>query len=183
MGTWAIKQAADIIIAGGVIAYPTEAVYGLGCNPFDVQAVMRLLGIKRRDPGQGVILIGHSHRQFSDLVRPLDRATHEKIMAHWPGPVTWLLPASADCPRWLRGEHNTLAVRVTAHKQTRRLCGACGLPLVSTSANRHGQPAARTALQVRRRLGDEMDMILAGPTSGHTRPSEIRDAHSNRRIR
>ncbi len=183
MGSWAVKRAADIITGGGVIAYPTEAVYGLGCNPYDVQAVMRLLQIKQRNPKQGMILIGSLCQQFDNFIRPLDDATHEKILARWPGPVTWLLPASNDCPYWLRGEHSTVAVRVTAHELTRQLCRTCDLPLVSTSANKHGKPAARTALQVRQHLGSEVDMILNGSTSGNAEPSEIWDAHSDVRLR
>ncbi len=183
MGWWAIKRAAHIITRGGVIAYPTEAVYGLGCDPYDEQAVSRLLRIKRRGPGQGVILIGSACRQFDDFIRPMDHVTYEKVMARWPGPVTWLLPASDDCPHWLRGEHSTIAVRVTAHGLTRQLCDTCTLPLVSTSANKHGKPAARNALQVRQRLGGEIDMILNGSTSGRAEPSEIWDAHSSVRLR
>lgn len=183
MGWWAIKRAAHIITGGGVIAYPTEAVYGLGCDPYNEQAVRRLLRIKRRHAKQGVILIGSICRQFNSFIRPMDDAIYEKVMARWPGPVTWLLPASDECPRWLRGEHGTIAVRVTAHELTRQLCRACNLPLVSTSANKHGKPAARTALQVRQRLGGEVDMILNGATAGRAEPSEIWDAHDNVRLR
>lgn len=183
MKFWTIRQAASRVLAGDIIAYPTEAVYGLGCNPYDGQAVIRLLQIKQRSLRQGVILIGSAFEQFGDFIRPLDQASHEKIMARWPGPVTWLLPASQDCPRWLCGEHDTVAVRVTAHALSRRLCHACDLPLVSTSANKHGRPAARSALQVRLRLGREIDLIIPGPVSGDSNPSEIRDVRTDVRLR
>lgn len=178
-----LRQAGDIISTGGVIAYPTEAVYGLGCNPYDEKAVRRLLAIKAREVKQGVILIGSQFEQFVDFIQPLDAETHEKIMARWPGPVTWLLPAADSCPYWLTGEHETIAVRVTAHELTRQLCDACELPLVSTSANKHGEPAARTAEDVRTSLGHEVDIVIDGETDGHAQPSEIWHAVTNERLR
>lgn len=168
---------------GGVIAYPTEAVFGLGCDPKNEQAVMRLLAIKQREAKQGVILIGSAFEQFADFIQPVAADMYEKIMARWPGPVTWLLPAAEDCPYWLKGEHETIAVRVTAHELTRQLCDACQMALVSTSANRHGEPAARTAAEVEQSLGDEVDLIIDGPTSGNANPSEIWDARTNKRLR
>lgn len=183
MCSWRIRRAANIVLSGGVIAYPTEAVYGLGCNPYDARAAIRLLEIKQREPEQGVILVGSHLGQFADFIQPLDNAIHEKVIAHWPGPVTWLLPASGDCPYWLRGRHETIAVRVTAHELTRKLCDACDLPLVSTSANRHGKMPAHTALQVRLRLGSAVDMIVNGRTDGNMRPSEIWHAVTNQRLR
>lgn len=183
MGSWAIRQAARVVHAGGVIAYPTEAVYGLGCNPYDAQAVMRVLQIKQRDPAQGLILIGRELTDFSDFILPLDAATTSRVMASWPGPFTWLLPASEQCPLWLRGKHATIAVRVTAHPLCRLLCEQTAMPLVSTSANRHGQAPAVNALQVRQRLGEEVDYVVVGSTSGLRQPSEIRDAMTGDRIR
>ena len=183
MSKWLVHQAARTILAGGVIAYPTEAVYGLGCNPYDAQAVLRLLQIKQRDPAQGLILIGAGMDDFVDFILPLDPAVEERVQRTWPGPYTWLLPAADSCPVWLRGVHNSIAVRVTAHAQSRQLCQQAGMALVSTSANRHGRPPAKTALQVHKQLGDKLDFILAGPTSGLDKPSEIRDAISGQQLR
>ena len=183
MSYWLVQQAVRVVLAGGVIAYPTEAVYGLGCNPYDARAVLRLLQIKQRDPDQGLILIGASMDDFDDFIQPVDQAVEERVEQTWPGPYTWLLPASDSCPPWLRGKHDSIAVRVPAHAQCRQLCQQAGMALVSTSANQHGKPPAKTALQARRYLGDKLDYILAGPTSGMTKPSEIRDAISNKRIR
>ena len=181
--TWPLRQAARIITQGGVVAWPTEAVYGLGCNPYDGQAVARLLRVKRRDPAQGLILIAADLRQLADFVAPVDAAIRDKIMATWPGPYTWILPAAPACPRWLTGRHLGLAVRVTAHPVGRALCRACAMPLVSTSANRHGRPPARTALQTRRQLGRAVDMIIAGAVGGDKNPSQIRDALTGARLR
>ena len=183
MSFWTLRQAAETVLGGGVIAYPTEAVFGLGCNPYDAQAVIRLLEIKQRDMAQGLILIGHRLSDFDDFISPLQQSVRDKVMSSWPGPYTWLLPASEQCPYWLTGQHTKLAVRVTAHPQCRALCKKLGMPLVSTSANRHGQHPARSTLQVRRRLGASVDYILPGHTSGEHQPSQIRDAITDQRIR
>lgn len=178
-----INSAARVVQQGGVIAYPTEAVFGLGCDPYNERSVTRLLRIKQRDVKQGVILIGSRFEQFTDFIKPLDQTALEKIMARWPGPVTWLLPAADHCPGWLKGEHETIAVRVTAHELARQLCDACNMALVSTSANKHGEPAARTAQEVEQSLGEEVDLTLDGSTSGNENPSEIWDARTNKRLR
>lgn len=183
MSFWAIRRAASVVLTGGVIAYPTEAVYGLGCNPYDVKAVMHLLRIKRRHVASGLILLGRDLEDFTDFIIAPDAAWRSKLKATWPGPVTWLLPANENCPVWLRGDHATIAVRVTDHAQSRLLCQQLGSAIVSTSANWTGHRALRTALQVRRVFGNELDYILAGPTGGYDQPSQIRDAATDRIIR
>lgn len=183
MNIEAVKQAARIVQQGGVIAYPTEAVYGLGCDPHNEEAVNRLLRIKQRDAALGLILVGQSLDDFTAFIQPLESEIRDRLLASWPGPVTWLVPVSNLCPSWISGEHDTLAIRVTAHRQTRELCVEAGVPLVSTSANRSGQPATRSEAEVRQVFGDEIDFILGGPTDGLDRPCQIRDAHSERIIR
>ena len=172
-----------MVHGGGIIAYPTEAVYGLGCDPLDAQAVFRLLAIKQRPLESGLILISSDMSQLHPYIRPLEPATLRRITATWPGPVTWLVPARAETPVWLRGRHDSIAVRITAHPLAAALCNALGQALVSTSANRHGRPPARTALQVRRRLGDAIDLVIPGATGSQSRPTEIRDARTGRVIR
>ena len=178
-----MRAAVRAIRAGGIIAYPTEAVYGLGCNPLAERAVRRLLALKRRPASKGLILIAAGIAQLDPFLQPLTLAERERIAASWPGPHTWLIPAKPETPRWLRGRHDTLAVRVTAHPLAAALCRACGHPLVSTSANRSGRPPARTALAVRRQLGRDLDYLLSGSTGGAAQPTEIRDLRSGRRIR
>lgn len=180
---WTVRQAARILLHGGIVAYPTEAVYGLGCNPLDLQAVMRVLQIKQRDISQGLILVSDSLHRLSPFIRELSTADKGRVSETWPGPVTWLVPAADDCPLWLRGDHTTIAIRVTAHSQTRELCAEAGMALVSTSANRSGQAPARSTYQVRRELGREVDFILGGATDGYARPSQIRDLVSGRIVR
>ncbi|MCG5502014.1 Sua5/YciO/YrdC/YwlC family protein [Ectothiorhodospira lacustris] len=178
-----IADAAALIRGGGVIAYPTEAVFGLGCDPRNEIAVHRLLQIKRRLPDQGLILIGADFVQLAPFLRPVDARLQVQAMATWPGPHTWLWPARPDAPRWLTGVHDTLAVRITDHPLAAALCRAADMALVSTSANLSGQPPGRDADTVNAALGELLDGILEGPTGGREHPSEIRDLQTGRQIR
>ncbi|MDS4019718.1 MAG: L-threonylcarbamoyladenylate synthase [Candidatus Competibacter sp.] len=178
-----LHAAARVVRTGGLIAYPTEAVYGLGCDPRDERAVRRLLALKRRPMRKGLILIAADLAQIEPFLQPLTQADRARLAATWPGPRTWLIPARPATPRWLRGRHDTLAVRVTAHPLAATLCRACGHPLVSTSANRSGRPPARTALAVRRQLGRDLDYLLPGPTGGAVKPTEIRDLRTGLVVR
>ena len=175
MTPFRLREAARRIRAGAVAAYPTEAVWGLGCNPLDAEAVDRILSLKGRPIGKGLILIAADFRQLRPYVEPLHPERMAAVLDSWPGPHTWLLPAAPACPVWLTGAHATLAVRVTAHPIAAALCRTAGMPLVSTSANRAGHPPARTALQVRLGCGDGIDLIVPGPTAGLDRPTPIRD--------
>lgn len=168
---------------GGVIGYATESVWGLGCDPWNEQAVARIWDIKRRDPGKGLILIAADWMQIAPLLVDLDAGQQSLLRASWPGPVTWLVPVSDSFPAWLRGRHESVALRVSAHHGVQALCRAFGGPLVSTSANRAGRPAARSLFELRQRLGGELDYILPGRLGGLARPTEIRDLISRRVIR
>jgi L-threonylcarbamoyladenylate synthase len=180
---WHLREAARRLHAGAVIAYPTEAVYGLGCDPLDAAAVERILALKQRPISSGLILIAADYTQIEPFLEPLPAVLRRKVFATWPGAVTWLLPARPEVPVWLRGVHDSLAVRVTAHAGSAALCTAFGGALVSTSANPHGRVPARSPLQVRRYFGDGLTYILPGPLGGRLRPSEIRDGRSGRVVR
>lgn len=181
---WLLLHAAERAVrSGGLIAYPTEAVYGLGCDPRHEVAVRRLLALKRRPASKGLILIAAGYAQLAPFLQPLRPEDCARLAATWPGPATWLVPARPDTPRWLRGRHDTLAVRVTAHPVAAALCQLCGHPLVSTSANRSGRPPARTALAVRRQLGQALDYLLPGPTGGAVQPTAIRDLRTQQLLR
>lgn len=182
-GSHKLHLAARCIDVGGILAYPTEAVYGLGCDPWDGGAVRRLLAIKRRPEHKGLILIASDYAQLQPFVAPLDDARMEAVLATWPGPATWLLPARPETPRWLTGRHTTLAVRVTAHPIAAALCRRAGCALVSTSANVSNNPPARTALEVRLALGLQVDLVLSGPCGARTKPSTIRDGRTGAVIR
>jgi L-threonylcarbamoyladenylate synthase len=179
---WHLKQAARIIRHGGIVAYPTESVFGLGCDPLRLDVVERLLELKQRSPAKGLILIAHELRALLPYVEQLDPAVRDRIDATWPGPHTWLLPARPEVPFLLRGAHDTIAVRVTAHPLAAALCRQCGFALVSTSANVGGHRPARTALEVRRTFGNAIDYVLPGEAGGAP-VTEIRDARSGEVIR
>lgn len=183
MTDWHLRQATRRLTQGGIIAYPTEAVYGLGCDPLNFMAVTRLLVLKQRSWRHGLILIAAEFAQLQPFLAPLTALVQERVFATWPGPVTWLLPAKPEVPAWLRGDSAQLAVRVSAHPEVVALCRHWGQPLVSTSANLSGKPAATTALQVRRRLGLTIDYLLPGAVGERIRPSEIRDGLTNRILR
>lgn len=172
---WHLKRAAAVLHQGGVIAYPTEGVWGLGCDPANQAAVLRLLDLKGRAWQKGLILIAADFADLAPYLEPLPASTTQCIQASWPGPITWLLPARSSTPLWLRGAHHTLAVRVTAHRRAAELCRRFGGALVSTSANPSGRPPARRRLQVQRLFDGALDYILPGDTGGQRGPTEIRD--------
>jgi L-threonylcarbamoyladenylate synthase len=182
MNAWHIRQAARAIRQGGLVAYPTEGVYGLGCDPWDFHAVSRLLRLKGRQAAKGLIVIAASEQQLCPLVDLSDPRLRERAQASWPGPVTWLIPKTAETPGWLAGQHTQLAVRVTAHPIAAQLCRICG-PLVSTSANPQGRPPALNAREVRKYFGNSIDYVLPGALGGLRGPTEIRDGRTGRVLR
>lgn len=178
---------ADILAAlaqGRVIAYPTEAVYGLGCDPDSEVAVNALLALKQRPWTKGLILVAANYQQLLPYIddSQLTASQRDRIFSCWPGPVTWVMPAKPQTPRWLTGQFSTLAVRVSAYEPVARLCLAFGKPLVSTSANLSGQDPARTSAEVRCQFGESFPLI-DGPVEGRLNPSEIREALTGSLIR
>ena len=178
-----ISDAAQCLREGRVIAYPTEAVYGLGCDPTNEAAVSRLLQLKQRPATAGLILIADHFECFEPFVGPLAPGQLDRALASWPGPVTWLFPRGEGVPDWLAGAHPTIALRVTAHPVCRRLCAEFGGAIVSTSANpREGEPA-RTPERVEEYFGEAVCGIVAGALGERQRPSEIRELASGRIVR
>ena len=178
-------DAATALRAGGVIAYPTEAVWGLGCDPFDEAAVLRLLAAKQRAVDKGLILIAASVAQLDGLADwdALPRERRDAVLASWPGPHTWILPATTRVPRWITGAHDGVAMRVSAHPMVIALCEAFGGVLVSTSANPAGEPPPRTAAALDPALLAAIDGCVPGDTGGLARPTTIRDARSGAGLR
>jgi len=162
---------------GGVIAYATESCYGLGCDPRQRNAVKKILRLKGRPQSKGLILIGADFAQFRRHLAPVDAAVAARFKDYWPGPYTLLLPAARHCPKWLTGQHAKLAVRVTAHPETARLCRALDMALVSTSANRSGRQPLKTAAACRRAFGAVV-WVLPGRIGRRRRPSTIVDPAS-----
>ncbi|WP_114417108.1 L-threonylcarbamoyladenylate synthase [Marinospirillum perlucidum] len=179
----AVAEAAAVLRQGGVVAYPTEAVWGLGCDPFNSRAVQRLLLLKQRDPAKGVILIGSSLQQFKPWLIGLEAEQLARLEASWPGPYTWLVKDNGHTPEIIRGKHPKVALRVTDHPWVVALCETFGGPLVSTSANLAGEPTLTTFAAIEEAFGDEVDYILDGPLGGLEAPSRISDLETGEVLR
>ncbi|GAA0795049.1 L-threonylcarbamoyladenylate synthase [Marinobacterium sediminicola] len=175
MNHWQLKEAVRCINNGGVIAYPTEAVWGLGCDPYNRQAVQRLLDLKRRPEHKGLILVAADEAQIEPLLAVLTDSQRQCLRETWPGPNTWLLPDPKNLiPHWVKGRHAQVAVRVSAHPLVQALCRAYGGPLISTSANRSAADPARSKLKVSAYFGCKLDFILPGELGGLDKPTVIR---------
>ena len=168
-----VTRAADVLLGGGIIAYPTEGVFGLGCLPDDLPAVVRLLRIKQRDARKGLILIAATAEQLDGWVAlPEGRSIPEPDPMR---PVTWIVPAGHLVAPIIRGEHEGLAVRVTSNPIAAAICNAVDSPIVSTSANLSGKPVARNRFVLRRQFAQRVDYIVPGECGPAAGPSEIRD--------
>jgi L-threonylcarbamoyladenylate synthase len=183
LGLQDIGAAAALLREGGVLAYPTEGVYGLGCDPDNRAAFERIFEMKRRPPEQGVLLIAADFRQLAGWIGDAPDAALARVRAAWPGAHTFIFPRSPRVPEWVAGGHQGIALRVTAHAPSAALCRAFGGPIVSTSANRHGEPPARSAQEAASLFGDALDGVLDAPLGGLDRPTPITDAMSGAIIR
>ncbi|KUJ83074.1 tRNA threonylcarbamoyladenosine biosynthesis protein RimN [Microbulbifer flavimaris] len=178
-----VRFAARAIAAGAVIAHPTESVWGLACDPFNRDAVERLLQLKNRPVAKGLILVSGDSDDFGGLLDNLSAEQRQKMTESWPGPVTWLVPHFGLVPPWISGDHHSVALRCTDHPFTAALAHAFGGPIVSTSANPGGCQPARSKYQVLRYFGDSLDFVGGGATGGRQSPSEIRDLVTGQVIR
>lgn len=179
-----INQAIDSLHRQAVIAYPTESIFGLGCDPDSESAVMQLLTLKQRPIEKGLILIADNYQQLLPYIDDtyLSQQQKETVFASWPGPVTWVFPKKSTTPYFLTGQFDSLAVRVTTHPVVKELCAKFGKPLVSTSANLTTFPPCKTAQEVYQQFGDDFP-VLAGALGGREKPSEIRDVKTGQIIR
>lgn len=180
-----LEDAAALLRDGGVLAYPTEAVFGLGCDPHHQAAFAKIFALKQRPATQGVLLIA---AEFAQVERYIDfaqvpDAVLGQVRASWPGPHTWIFPRSAAVPEWVAGAHPGIALRVSAHGPAAALCRAFGGALVSTSANPHGEAPAKSAQAVRDYFGEALDGLLDAPLGTQDRPTTIRDALTGAIIR
>lgn len=178
-----IHLAAETLLDGGVIAYPTEGVFGLGCDPFNADAVGRILDIKQRPVDKGLILIADDLARFAPYLSPLTAEQRSQLVVSWPGPYTWVVPHNGSLPDWITGGRDTVAIRVSGHPLARALSAQAGMPIVSTSANRSGRPSLITSLQVRSVLGGDIDCLLHGRVQTPGQASQIRDLISGRQFR
>lgn len=175
--------AVEQLRSGQVIAYPTEAVYGMGCDPANETAVRKILELKGRHESAGLVLIASEFSELQAWVAKVDQVLLDRAMQTWPGPITWLFPRAKGVPDYVAGNHQTVAVRITAHQPSRELCRAFGSALISTSANHTAASPARSIQEVERYFGDQLAGILAGELGGAQNPSEIRDLVSGKILR
>jgi len=168
-----VTRAAEVLLGGGLIAYPTEGVFGLGCLPDDVEAVERLLEVKQRDSRKGLILIASKMEQLDGWVSlPDGLSVPQADPAH---PVTWIVPPGPSVLPVILGQHKNLAIRITTNPVAAALCDAVDSAIVSTSANLSGKPTARNRIVLRRQFGTRVDYIVPGDCGPASGASEIRD--------
>ena len=182
MSDAALRTAVDVLRKGGVVAHASEGVWGIACDPLDAAAVGKVLAIKGRDAAKGLVLIAGHACHFKVEIASLDEATRERVLASWPGAVTWVV-ANHRFDDWITGGRGTVAIRVPGHEQARALAASFGRAIVSTSANRAGAPPALTANEVEQRLGGEIDFVLPGAVGGRRGASRIIDAASGEVLR
>jgi L-threonylcarbamoyladenylate synthase len=162
-----LRTAAEAVLRGGVIAFPTDTVYGLGCSLFDVSAVEMVARLKRRDPSLAVISLIPDPRQADGLAAEISDVARGLMDRHWPGPLSLILRASPIVPARVRGAGGTVALRCPRDLLCQRLLARIGGPVVSSSANLSGQPPAQSAEDVVRIFGNQLDFVLdGGPRHG-----------------
>ena len=184
MSPWSIKRLCKAIEDGAVIAYPTDTIWGFGCHPRRASSVVKILDIKQRPVGKGLILLASQVEYCLPYIDPgLSPKQIDLIKQQNQHPVTWLVPAASDCPVWISGEFSTVAVRITNHPFIHAVCNEMHSPVISTSANRHRQMPIRNALQARRQFGEELDYIVTGYSTGTNRASEIKSLVSGKTLR
>ena len=178
-----LSKAIAALHSGGVIAYPTEAVFGLGCDPRNEKALARIIEIKSRDAHKGFILIARSLEQLIPFLAPVQPEWQSQFDAVWPGPVTMVVPCATCTSELLSGGRKTLAVRVSAHPLVQDLCARFDGPIVSTSANRSGQPSCRDTACAVQLFGSEVDVVVDGTVGTLTAPTKIIDVCTGDRLR
>lgn len=175
----------EIIEKGGVIAYPTEAVFGLGCDPDNDDAITKLLAVKQRPWQKGLILVASNFEQLEAYVDTalLTQEQLEFAMSKWPGPFTFVMPIKSHVSKMLCGEFSSIAVRVSAHPVVRALCDTLNKPIVSTSANLAGEPPVVDGEVILRDFQGKIDALVLGDLGEQRQPSTIIDARSGQILR
>ncbi|CAM4184520.1 MULTISPECIES: L-threonylcarbamoyladenylate synthase [Shewanella] len=175
----------ETVLQGGVIAYPTEAVYGLGCDPDNDEAIQKLLDLKQRPWQKGLILVASDFSQLTPYIdcSVLTEAQMQSAFDKWPGPFTFIMPKHPGLSSLLSGQFDSLAVRVSNHPGVQALCQALGKPIVSTSANLTGEEPALTPEEVIRQFDGKIDGLVAGSLGAEPKPSTIIDVISGKILR
>ncbi len=169
------KDLAFIISQGGVIAYPTEAVWGLGCDPFNEKAVRRILLLKSRPEEKGLILVSGNIKHLRAWNETLDEEAAGRLISQTDIPISWVVPDSSIAPDYVRGQHQSVAIRLSRHEPVLALCDAFDGVIVSTSANPSGFDPAKSAIEVDWYFGNLIDAIYDATLGNATKPSQVRD--------
>jgi len=183
MTAWQLRQAVGALRGGGIIAYPTETVYGLGCDPLNPDAIENLLSLKQRPVEKGLILIGAKLEHLQPYIDIDDAELLQKLKTTGPQPTTWVVPARKHTPAWLTGQHSSIAVRITSHPIAAAICTRFENAIVSTSANPSKLPSACSSLTVNRYFHGKLDYVLHNSIKLDNKPSEIRDLLSDKVFR
>ncbi|GHE96460.1 L-threonylcarbamoyladenylate synthase [Thalassotalea profundi] len=180
-----VTSVKDVFQQGGIIAYPTEAVFGLGCDPDNQQAIERLLSVKNRPKTKGLILLAANYAQLQPYIDDSAFTVEQRklILSRWPNGITQLIKKQSNTSSLISGEFNTIAVRITSQPDVVALCNSVNKPIISTSANLSGQPPAKTWQEVETNLANKVDFIIKGQTLGYSSPSSIINAISGETIR
>jgi len=178
-----ISQAVRVISNGGVLIYPTEAVFGMGCDYTNQQAVLKLLALKQRQVDKGLILIASHIQQILPLIKPKERSNLARALKTWPGHHTWVFPKTNKVPSWISGDFDTVAVRVSKHPVVKSLCDTLGSALVSTSANFSGKDTPDSCMSLKDCWGHQVDYYLDLPLGNESNPSAIHLATDGSKIR
>lgn len=177
--TTSVSDLADVLRQGGVIAYPTEAVWGLGCDPFNEQAVRRILELKSRPVEKGLILVAGKASHLQAWCNTLDDKAATRLGSETEIPTSWVVPDNSIAPSWIRGEHESVAIRLSRHRAVQELCNAFGRVIVSTSANPSGKPPATSIKEVESYFGHSLEAIFNAPLGSAKQPSQVKDLLSN----
>lgn len=182
-----MTQAIELLKQGDVLAYPTEAVWGLGCDPYQQAAFEKILHLKQRPIEKGVILVAANIEQAMPFLGGLTEQQLKPLLDSWQPAqakqraTTWLVPLTAAVPPWIHGQHDQVAIRVSQHPLVQALCTGLGQVLVSTSANPSSLAAAKTADEVQSYFPNLA--YLDGETDQQSQPSRIIDAVTGTIIR
>ena len=177
------EAAASAVKAGEIIAYPTEAIYGLGCDPTNQSTLQKLVELKSRSANKGLILVANSWEQLEPFVSLTDSSVLDTAMHSWPGPVTWIMPSSDKCSSLLTGNRDTIAVRISDHPVVRKLCEECQYALVSTSANISGQEPLPNTEQIEHAFAGKIAGVVSGSLGGLRSATSIFDARTGAQLR
>lgn len=180
---WQKRRFVECVHRGEVVAYPTEAVFGLGCDPMNSSAIGKLFEIKNRSQAKGLILIASGVSQLTPYVTVIPDIVISSADDLNQEPTTWLLPAKPSVPQWLTGGRETIAIRLVQHALAKELCELAGTALVSTSANVSGCEPFKTAHETRLEFQSKGVYTIDGCVGSAEKPSRIIDGLSNKRIR